>query len=127
MRIFKVKAFERFARKEKISDKDLVGVIEQAEEGLIEADLGGGLIKQRIARAGKGKSGGYRAIICFKQGSRAIFMFGFAKSAKDNLDDTELVAYKAAAKILLAITDKDLDLQIAAGNFTQVKGYEQKI
>ena len=50
MRVFKTKEFVRFARKEKVGDGDLCAAIERAERGLIDAALGGGLIKQRIAR-----------------------------------------------------------------------------
>ena len=93
MEIYKVKSFLRFARSESIADNRLVEAIERANAGLIDADLGGGVIKQRIARTGQGRSGGYRTIILFKAESRAIFAFGFAKNDRDNLDRTELVAF----------------------------------
>lgn len=54
----------------------------RVEAGLIDADLGSGLIKQRIARQGRGKSGGYRSILIVRSGERAIFVFAFAKSDK---------------------------------------------
>ena len=66
MRVFKTKWFRRFARKEKISDKTLCEAIERAEQGLIDADLGDNIIKQRIARPNEGRSGGYRTIIAFQ-------------------------------------------------------------
>jgi hypothetical protein len=59
-KIFKTRWFARFARKEKIQDLVLVDAILRAEKGQVDTDLGGGVIKQRIARAGEGKSGGYR-------------------------------------------------------------------
>jgi hypothetical protein len=58
-RVFKTRWFERFARKEKIPDPILVDAVARAEKGQVDADLGGGVIKQRIARPGRGKSGGY--------------------------------------------------------------------
>ena len=62
-RIFKTRWFERFARKEKIRNAVLLDAVARAEKGQLDADLGGGVIKQRVARPGQGKSGGYRTII----------------------------------------------------------------
>ena len=89
MRVFKSNRFHRFARKEKISDAMLCEAIERAERGLIDADLGAGLIKQRVARPGAGRSGGYRTLIFFRAETRAVFAFGFAKSDLANLEDDE--------------------------------------
>ena len=112
MRIFKNSWIVRFARKEKIGDDILRDAIARAERGLIDADLGGGLIKQRIARVGEGKSGGYRNIIVYKSGSKAFFVFGFAKSARENLTASELVAFKQLATKLLLLTNEELRRQI---------------
>lgn len=80
MRIFKNAWFCRFARRKKIKDAVLIEAIARAERGLIDAELGGGIIKQRLARPGQGRSGGYRSIIIFQKGQRAFFVYGFAKS-----------------------------------------------
>jgi hypothetical protein len=74
VRIFKTKWFARFARKEDISDKKLADAVKEAEKGLHDGDLGGNVIKKRVARAGKGKSGGYRTIIVYRARSRAVFV-----------------------------------------------------
>ena len=87
----------RFARKGDIGDATLCDAIQDAERGLIAADLGGGLIKQRIARPDQGKSGGFRVLIVFRAGARAFFVHGFAKSEKDNIEKDELVALKRLA------------------------------
>ena len=81
-RILKTKWFQRFARKEGIEDAVSADAVARAEKEQIDANLGGGVIKQRIARPGRGRSGGYRAIIVFRQEGRALFMYGFAKSAR---------------------------------------------
>ena len=112
MRVYKNSWFVRFARKEKINDDALRDAIDRTQRGLIDADLGGGLIKQRIARVGEGKSGGYRSIIIYKSGSKAFFVFGFAKRMRENLTGPELLAYKQLAAILLPLTDTELDRQI---------------
>ncbi len=80
MRIFKNRPFERFARKARLEDEILRKAVADAERGLVDADLGGGVIKQRIARQGGGKSGGFRTIILFRLGERAFFVHGFAKN-----------------------------------------------
>src|SRR5580700_5002772 len=90
MRVFLTKWMARFARREHISDESLCEAIARAEMGLVDADLGGGLIKQRIARAGKGRSGGSRTIIAYRRTGRAVFLLGFAKNERDNIGVDEL-------------------------------------
>lgn len=120
MRIFKSAWFSKFARKEKMSDQALCDAIARAENGLIDADLGGGLLKQRVARAGTGKSGGYRTLIFFRAGTRAVFAFGFAKSDKANLDGDEETVFKKAAKLVLAFSDEQIGAEIESGRLTEV-------
>ncbi len=116
MRVFKSSRFHRFARKEKISDAMLCEAIERAERGLIDADLGAGLIKQRVARPGAGRSGGYRTLIFFRAETRAVFAFGFAKSDLANLEDDEEAAFKKATKLVLGFSDAVMDAEVAAGS-----------
>ena len=85
MQIFKTKIFRKFQRKAKVNNKALCDAIGRAEDGLIDADLGRGLIKQRIPLSGQGKSGGTRSIIAYRSGTRAVFIFGFAKSKQENI------------------------------------------
>ncbi|MDX2266907.1 MAG: type II toxin-antitoxin system RelE/ParE family toxin [Bryobacter sp.] len=98
MRIFLSKWFQRFARREAIADADLQKAVERAEKGQIDADLGGEVIKQRIARPGKGRSKGYRTIILFRRGERAFFLYGFSKSQRANINAEEEKQFKEAAK-----------------------------
>jgi hypothetical protein len=120
VRIFKNRWFEKFARKQEIGDDVLRGAVERAERGLIDADLGGGVIKQRVAREGEGRSGGYRTIILFRADDRAIFVFGFVKSAQANLTPGDLVNFRKIAKPMLALTNAELDEKIASGSLTEV-------
>jgi hypothetical protein len=108
MRVFKTKVFVRFARSEGIADGDLCDAVRRAGAGLIDADLGGGVIKQRVARQGQGKSGGFRTIVLFRQGARAFFVYGFAKSDRDNIDAKELKAFRKLAQTMLAFDDEAL-------------------
>ena len=98
MRIFAVKTFTRFQRRERIAERALVRAIARAENGLVDADLGGGIVKLRVARKGEGKSGGYRTIVAYRRGDRAVFLYGFAKNERDNIDDRELDDLKKAGQ-----------------------------
>ena len=124
MRIFKNKSFARFARKARLQDAALREAVANAERGLIDADLGGGVIKQRIARAGGGKSGGFRTIVLFRREERAFFVHGFAKSAEANIRDDELAAFKMLAAELLNHDDEALATVVVAGHLTEVKSGE---
>jgi hypothetical protein len=102
MRTFKTKWFSRFARREGIADKRLLEAVKRAERGLIDADLGGGLIKQRVARPGQGRSGGYRTIVAYRAKQRAVFLYGFAKNERENIGPGELLTFRGIAADLLA-------------------------
>lgn len=121
MRVFKNGWFQKFARKEKISDAMLCEAVARAERGRIDADLGAGLIKQRVARPGAGKSGGFRTLVFFRTQKRAVFAFGFAKSDMANLDDADEAYLKKAAKLVLGFTDEQLDAEVVAGRMLEVK------
>jgi len=72
--------------------------VQRAERGLVDADLGGGVIKQRVARPGQGRSGGYRVLLAYRRKTRAVFLFAFAKSERDNIDDNELATLRDIAR-----------------------------
>jgi hypothetical protein len=131
VRIFKSRWFQRFTRKEGTADAVLREAITRAEKGQIDADLGGGVIKQRIAKPGQGRSKGYRTIIFFRRGTfpggRAFFVYGFAKSQRANIDDDEKVQFKEAAKHVLALTEQQLAELLKRGDFLEVKSDEQKV
>ncbi len=122
MRAFKTKWFVRFARKERITDEALWDAVERAEHGQIDADLGGGVIKQRVARRGQGKSGGYRTVVAYRTAERAIFAFafGFAKSAKASLDANELIVYQRLASVYLAMSDLEVAASLTQGMLTEM-------
>jgi hypothetical protein len=101
VRVFKNLWFSRFAEREGISDTELKEAVNRLESGRADADLGGGVYKQQLARSGSGKSGGYRVIVFFKSEGRTFFVYGFAKSDKDNISKKELKMFKTAAKTRL--------------------------
>ena len=121
MRTYKSRWFHRFARKEGIADTILLEAVARAEKGQVDADLGGGVIKQRIARPGQGRSKGYRTIILFRRGANAFFVYGFAKSQRANIDDDEKEQFKEAAQVVLALTEAQLAVRLKRGDFVEVK------
>jgi hypothetical protein len=90
-------------------------------EGPRGREFGGDVIKQRIARLGQGSSKGYRTIIFFRRGASAFFVYGFAKSQRAHIDDDEVEQFKAAAKYVMALTEKQLAELLKKGDFVEVK------
>jgi hypothetical protein len=102
VRIYRTKWVGRFARREKIKDGDLADAVSRAGRGLIDADLSGGIIKQRVARAGQGRSGGFRMLLAYQDGHRAVFLYGFAKSERENIANDELQTLREIGAAWLA-------------------------
>ncbi|WP_229658658.1 type II toxin-antitoxin system RelE/ParE family toxin [Tsuneonella deserti] len=115
------KTFARFARKAGLTDVSLAKAAVEVAAGEFDADLGGHVYKQRVARAGGGKSGGFRTIILFKVGGHSFFAHAFAKNEKANVTAKELKALRKLAEVLLALSDADIDKGITAGEFVKVE------
>ncbi len=119
MKVFKTKEFARFSRRADVDDERLCEAVDRAEGGLVDADLGGGLIKQRIARKGQGRRGGYRTLMAFKSKSRAVFVYGFAKNERDNVGPDELEFWRRVAGAYSAMTEEQLGALIDARELTE--------
>ena len=120
MGIFKNAWFRKFSRKEKITDPQLCDAVERAEQGFVDADLGGGVIKQRVARQGSGRSGGFRTLLFYKKANRAVFVFGFAKSDRANIGASDERDLKAAAKLTLAFSEAEIDRLLELNELEEV-------
>lgn len=120
MRAFKTRPFVRFAARNRISDTALRLAVDRAQAGLVDADLGGGVIKQRVARDGAGASSGFRTIVLFRRGERAFFVYGFAKKERDNIRPDELVAFRQLAKEMLGLDDGEVARARAEGKLIEV-------
>lgn len=107
-RIFKTRHFGRWARRAGLSDAALWEAVAEMAHGLVDADLGGRLLKKRIGLPGRGKSGGARTIVATNRADRWYFLIGFAKNERDNIDDAEWLALSALADELVGRTDADL-------------------
>lgn len=108
MRVFKSKHFSRYARKEGIENSALAEAVREIESGLVDAVLGGGLVKKRVAREGGGKSSGYRTIIAFSSGRRSLFLYGFAKNDRDNIGDDELRELRKLSQLFLGLKEEEI-------------------
>lgn len=120
MSVYKTKEFSRFARKADLKSADLLDAAQAVASGQWDADLGGGVFKQRIARDGGGKSGGFRTIILFKVGGHSFFVHGFAKNEKANISPKELKALKALAATFLALDLSAIETAKFAGEIAEV-------
>src|SRR5579871_3288190 len=120
MRIFKTRTLAKFIRQHSIGDASLVEAIERAKRGLIDADLGGRIIKQRVARPGQGKRGGFRLLIGFGS-HRSVFLFGFAKNERENIDDDELTTLREIAGSFLMASDETIEQALNDGTLIEVK------
>ncbi len=121
MPVYKTKSFARFARNEGIGDRSLMQAIERADKGLVDADLGRDLIKQRVARQGQGRSGGYRVLIAYRRQSFSLFLYGFGKSDRDNLDAKELRIVQELAEIWLKASSTAIESALAIGHLIEVR------
>jgi hypothetical protein len=123
--VYKTKQFSRFARKAAISDADLWKTACLINEGAIDADLGGGVIKQRIARAGQGKSGGSRSILLFRFQQRAVFVYGFEKKDLGNIKANELEGFRELANVVLGYSDAEMAKRVADGALVEILPVEE--
>lgn len=121
MKAYKTKLFNKWLKKEKISEQSLCQAIQEIEKGLIDANLGGAVYKKRIAKTGAGKSGGFRTILAFKSGDKMFFIYGFSKSSQSNISGRETVALKKLASELLSYSSSTLKQAIKAGELIEVK------
>ena len=120
MAIYKTRWFDRWARKQSLGTGALCEAVREMEAGLYEADLGGGLLKKRIARPGQGKSGGFRTPVATNKANRWFFMFDFPKNERSNIDKDEEEALKKLAAYLLSLTSPALGTAQRAGELMEV-------
>ncbi len=118
--VLMTKAFARFARKAGIAHSSLSRAAAAVAKGEFDADLGGHVYKQRVAREGKGKSGGFRTIVLFKAGGHTFFVHGFAKNEKANIGAKELKALKQLAELYLGYSADEISAAVNGGALIEV-------
>ena len=120
-RVLKTRYFQRWAREHRLVDEVLLDAVSEMEQGLVEADLGGGVVKKRIGVCGRGKRGGARVILATDR-LRWFFVYGFTKSERSNISRQELDALREIAGDLLALSESQIDDQTKSGAFTEIIG-----
>jgi hypothetical protein len=119
-RVFKTRHFIRWMRKTELSDSALCAAAIEMSQGLIDADLGGGIVKKRVGLAGRGKRGGARTLVATNKGSKWFFVYGFEKNDRANITDEELEALQEIAHELLARTNDQLGKAIEDGSLQEI-------
>ena len=119
-RVFKTRHFARWMRKTELTDLALCEAVAEMAQGLLDADLGGGVVKKRVALPGRGKSGGARTLVATNKGSRWFFVFGFEKNDRANISDSELEALQDLAIDLLGRTGQQLDLAVEERSLEEI-------
>lgn len=119
-RVFKTRHFARWMRKTELMNPALCKAVAEMTEGLIDADLGGDVLKKRVALPGRGKSGGVRTLVATRRGTRWFFVFGFEKNDRANISDIELDGLQSLASDLLARNGRQLDEAIAEGVLLEI-------
>jgi hypothetical protein len=107
-------------RKTELSDEALCSAVVEMAQGLIDADLGGGMVKKRVGVSGRGKRGGARTLVATNKGNRWFFVYGFEKNDRANIADDELEALKELAELLLARTGKQLAEALNDGTLSEI-------
>ncbi len=124
MKKLKTKWFNKWAKKQKLSNEKLCLAIEDMQNNLSSANLGGGLYKVRVASTESGKSSSFRTIVVYKKDDRAVLVYGFMKKEQENLSATELKSFKTLSKDILALSDEALESAIEKGVFIEIIGEE---
>jgi hypothetical protein len=120
-RILKTKNFSRWLNKNDLNHRHLLEAIDEMERGLIDVDLGCNVYKKRVKLAGMGKRSGARIIVATKLLKRWFLIFGFAKNEKSNVSSDELLSLQETAKILLHLSDSEIESAIRANQLEEIK------
>ncbi len=121
MRHFKLKAFQRWFKKAKLNDQKLHSALADLVDNKSCVELGENLYKVRVASVNKGKSGGNRTIVAYKDDVRSVFLVGFAKNEKDNITKTELKDLKDLAKVLISYDEDNIDIAVVSGALVEIE------
>ena len=121
MQTFKVKRFSKWARIEKITDKVLMEAAKEIQQGLVDASMGGYVFKKRIPINGRGKRGGARVILAYKADERLFFMYGFSKSEKEDISQSEKESLKEFAQEMIGLSKAKIDVLISNKVLEEIK------
>jgi len=121
LRIFKTKSFNKWAKKNRLTDANLTEAVREIEDGLVEAKLGAHLYKKRVATSSKGKRGGFRTILAYKKGKVVFFIYAFGKGEKENISDKDEEDLKNVAEVYLRFNEHAITSAINIGSLIEVQ------
>jgi hypothetical protein len=119
-RVFRTRTFTRWMRKVGLTDDALCEAVSEMAQGLVDADLGGQVVKKRVALPGQGKRGGARTIVATRMSDRWFFLYGFGKNERANIDKDELKVFQEVAKELLGFSERQMSTALSAGEIVEV-------
>ena len=126
MNVYLSKAFTRLARREGLTAVHICQAVAEMNTGLIDANLGAGLFKKRIAIPGQGKRGGWRALLGFQAGKKAFFLYLFPKNSRDNIEDDEMKALKRLTRYYLTLKPSEIKTALQCGELNEVNCNEKE-
>jgi hypothetical protein len=119
-RVFKTRHFARWMRKTALTDPALCCAVREMAAGLVDADLGGGVVKKRIGLPGRGKKGSVRTIVATRRAGLSFFVHGFAKSERENITSDELAQLRGLSGELLTLSPGALDVALIDGALEEI-------
>jgi hypothetical protein len=126
-RVFVTRHFRRWMSKAGLIEATLCEAVVEMRRGLIDADLGGHVVKKRLPLPGRGKRGGARTLVATDKRETWIFVYGFTKNQRDDVPGEDLAAWQALAADLLRGSAADLESKAAAGVLAEIcDGVETK-
>ena len=126
MNVYLSKAFTRMARRGGLTDIHICQAVAEMNIGLIDANLGAGLFKKRIAMPGQGKRGSWRALLGFQAGKKAFFLYLFPKNSRDNIEDDEMKALKRLTRYYLTLKPSEIKTALQCGELNEVNCNEKE-
>lgn len=115
-----VREFARFARRYRIEGDALLGLVRRADLGIVDADLGGGIVKLRLARPNEGRAGGYRTVVAYRVEGNVFFLYGFAKNEQENIAAHELARFRDTGEALFQADDRMIDGWLDEGRILEI-------
>ena len=119
-RVFMTRQFSRWLRKTELTELALCLAVTEMSNGLIDADLGGGVLKKRVALPGRGKSGSARTLLATNRANRWFFVFGFEKNERANVTGKEVEALQLLAADLLRLSPSQLDEHVGSDALKEI-------
>ncbi len=121
LRVFKTRTFARWATRVGVSDAALWKSVDEMRQGLLDADLGGHVVKKRIALPGRGKRGGARTLVATRLAEHWFFLYGFGKNERSDIGGSALKGLQELARDLLGFDEAEIEIALSAGELLELK------